>query len=87
MKTSSPIYIASLYLVLACLFWAGNFIVGKTASIIDIGIKINKSNYETAVKIASVPDQIRGFGHVKEKNIKDAINYRTDLLNSFHENT
>ena len=56
-------------------------------TITDIGIKINKSNYETAVKIASVPDQIRGFGHVKEKNIKEAINYRTDLLNSFHENT
>ena len=55
--------------------------------ITDIGTKINKSNYETAVKIASIPDQIRGFGHVKEKNIKEAINYRTDLLNSFHENT
>ena len=36
MKTLSPIYLASLYLVLACLFWAGNFIVGKAASIIDI---------------------------------------------------
>jgi indolepyruvate ferredoxin oxidoreductase len=56
-------------------------------TITDIGTKINKSNYETAVKIASIPDQIRGFGHVKEKNIKEAINYRTDLLNSFHENT
>ena len=74
MKTLSPLYLASLYLVLACLFWAGNFIVGKAASIIDI-------------KIASIPDQIRGFGHVKEKNIKEAINYRTNLLNSFHENT
>ena len=49
--------------------------------------KINKSNYDTAVKIASIPDQIRGFGHVKEKNIKEAINNRTDLQNSFHENT
>ena len=56
-------------------------------TITGIGTKINKSNYETAVKIASIPDQIRGFGHVKEKNIKEAINYRTDLLNSFHENT
>ena len=36
MKTLSPIYLASFYLVLACLFWAGNFIVGKAASIIDI---------------------------------------------------
>ena len=36
MKTLSPLYLASLYLVLACLFWAGNFIVGKAASIIDI---------------------------------------------------
>ena len=56
-------------------------------TITGIGTKINKSNYETAVKIASIPDQIRGFGHVKEKNIKEAINYRTNLLNSFHENT
>ena len=56
-------------------------------TIVDIGSKINKSNYETAVKIASIPDQIRGFGHVKEKNIKEAINNRTDLLNSFHENS
>ena len=58
-----------------------------TLLIFDIGSKINKSNYETAVKIASIPDQIRGFGHVKEKNIKEAINNRTDLLNSFHENS
>jgi indolepyruvate ferredoxin oxidoreductase len=56
-------------------------------TITDIGTKINKANYETAVKIASIPDQIRGFGHVKEKNIKEAINYKSDLLNSFHENT
>mgnify|MGYP005681194823 FL=1 len=36
MKLSNPLYLASLYLVLASLFWAGNFIVGKAASIIDI---------------------------------------------------
>ena len=36
MKLSNPLYLASLYLVLASLFWAGNFVVGKAASIIDI---------------------------------------------------
>jgi hypothetical protein len=42
MKTLSPLYLASLYLVLACLFWAGNFIVGKAASINDIPPNIIK---------------------------------------------
>ena len=36
MKLNNPIYVASFYLVLASLFWAGNFVVGKAASIIDI---------------------------------------------------
>ncbi len=36
MKLNNPFYLASIYLVLASLFWAGNFVVGKAASIIDI---------------------------------------------------
>ena len=36
MKTLSPIYLASLYLVLACLFWAGNFMIGKYAFFSEI---------------------------------------------------
>ena len=38
--------------------------------ILDIGKKLSKDNYDIAVDIASAPDQIRGFGYVKEKNIK-----------------
>ena len=36
MNQNRTIYIASIYLFCATLFWAGNFIVGKTASINEI---------------------------------------------------
>ena len=36
MNQSNKIYLASIYLFAATLFWAGNFIVGKTASINEI---------------------------------------------------
>ena len=36
MKQNNKIYLASIYLFAATLFWAGNFIVGKTASINEI---------------------------------------------------
>ena len=36
MKQNKKIYLAAIYLFAATLFWAGNFIVGKTASINEI---------------------------------------------------
>ena len=36
MSQNRTIYLASIYLFCATLFWAGNFIVGKTASINEI---------------------------------------------------
>ena len=33
---NTKIYLAAIYLFAATLFWAGNFIVGKTASINEI---------------------------------------------------
>ena len=36
MKQNNKIYLAAIYLFAATLFWAGNFIVGKTASINEI---------------------------------------------------
>jgi len=53
--------------------------------ILEIGKKLTLSNYNIAVDIASFPDQIRGFGHVKEKNIKVAKKYRNNLMNAFNE--
>jgi indolepyruvate ferredoxin oxidoreductase len=33
---------------------------------------LSRERLETAVKIAAVPQQIRGFGHVKEASVKPA---------------
>ena len=35
--------------------------------------------------IASFPDQIRGFGHVKEKNLRVAEECKNNLMNAFNE--
>ena len=36
MNENKTIYLASIYLFCATFFWAGNFIIGKTASINEI---------------------------------------------------
>ena len=40
--------------------------------ILEICSKLTIENYALAVEIASIPDQIRGFGYIKEKNIEIA---------------
>jgi indolepyruvate ferredoxin oxidoreductase len=41
---------------------------------------LSKANIETAVAIASVPEDIRGYGHVKERHLKAAREKRATLL-------
>jgi indolepyruvate ferredoxin oxidoreductase len=48
---------------------------------------LSVENYEIAVDIASIPEQIRGYGHVKERHIKDAKAHEADLLNAFRDPT
>jgi indolepyruvate ferredoxin oxidoreductase len=31
---------------------------------------LNTANYPVALKLAVLPEQLRGFGHVKEKHLK-----------------
>ena len=50
-----------------------------------ISSKITLNNYKIAVDIASTPDEIRGFGHVKLKNIKIAKNTELSLMSTFNE--
>ena len=51
----------------------------------EIAPKLQKNNYNIAVDLASTPDQIRGFGYIKEKNIMIAKNCQNKLLASFNE--
>ena len=53
--------------------------------ILEIAKKLSKENYKIAVDIASTPDQIRGFGHVKDKNIKIAEDCQSNLISAFNE--
>jgi indolepyruvate ferredoxin oxidoreductase len=41
-------------------------------------------NHLTAVEIASLPEKIRGFGHVKERNLALVLKEEAVLLEKFH---
>ena len=45
---------------------------------------VNKKNIHLAIQITSIPEIIRGFGHVKEENINQAQEKREELLKSWH---
>ncbi len=46
---------------------------------------LNKDNLATAIEIATLPEHIRGFGHVKEKHIADTHFNEVKLLNKFNQ--
>jgi indolepyruvate ferredoxin oxidoreductase len=45
--------------------------------------KLDRDNHATAVAIASVPDEIRGYGHIKLRTLKTAKANEADLLAAF----
>ena len=42
------------------------------------------ANHSVAVQIASLPTQMRGFGHIKEENVKRAKALEAELIADFH---
>ncbi|MEO8537312.1 MAG: indolepyruvate ferredoxin oxidoreductase family protein, partial [Betaproteobacteria bacterium] len=44
---------------------------------------LTPQNYELAVALASIPEHIRGYGHVKERHLKDAKAREAALLERF----
>jgi indolepyruvate ferredoxin oxidoreductase len=44
---------------------------------------LSEDNHALAVRIAGIPEDIRGFGHVKERNMKQAKAKRSELLALF----
>ncbi len=52
--------------------------------------KLTEKNYDTAVELASLPLDIRGFGHIKLANLEKVKNREAELLKTFnagnHEN-
>ncbi|MEZ0172160.1 indolepyruvate ferredoxin oxidoreductase family protein [Microvirga sp. TS319] len=49
----------------------------------EIASRLNPQNHAIAVGLAAVPQKIRGFGHVKERNLKTAKAEEADLLAKF----
>jgi indolepyruvate ferredoxin oxidoreductase len=41
---------------------------------------LNQSNIDLAVQIASIPENIRGYGHVKAHHIASAQEKQSELL-------
>ena len=44
---------------------------------------LGQDNHALAVQIASVPETMRGFGHIKEKNVKAAKEREASLLAAY----
>jgi indolepyruvate ferredoxin oxidoreductase len=44
-------------------------IADYTRSMETVMRRLNAENMSTALEIARIPEQIKGFGHVKEKNV------------------
>ena len=55
------------------------------ASLDEVINGLNAANHATAVEIAQVPDQIKGFGHVKERNLRAARVRWAGLMAQFRD--
>ncbi|MFC5486824.1 indolepyruvate ferredoxin oxidoreductase family protein [Microvirga aerilata] len=49
----------------------------------EIVARLNADNHATAVGLAGIPQKIRGFGHIKDRNLKSAKAEEADLLAKF----
>lgn len=45
--------------------------------------RLSADNHATAIALAALPQKIRGFGHIKERNLKNAKAEEADLLAKF----
>jgi indolepyruvate ferredoxin oxidoreductase len=52
--------------------------------IADLAANISQKNYQAAIKLASLPEQIRGYGHVKDRNVAAVALERERLLREFN---
>jgi indolepyruvate ferredoxin oxidoreductase len=46
---------------------------------------LSPANFGIALQLASIPEQIRGFGHVKQRHVEHARRREAELLAAFRE--
>jgi indolepyruvate ferredoxin oxidoreductase len=59
-------------------------IVQYAATVEELLHHLTPANHALAVEIASVPEMIRGYGHVKMRHLKQAEKQRAELLAKFN---
>jgi indolepyruvate ferredoxin oxidoreductase len=57
------------------------------ATIDELLGKLDRGNHSLAVEIAAIPEQIRGYGHVKEAHLSKASAHRTQLVDSWRSDS
>ncbi len=55
------------------------------ASIEEVLKGLSSENHATAVEIARIPEQIKGYGHVKERNLKAARTRWAELMAQYRD--
>jgi indolepyruvate ferredoxin oxidoreductase len=50
------------------------------ATVSELLERLDRDNHKLAVEIASIPDRIRGFGHVKRRYLNEAKKKEAELL-------
>ncbi|UUX48504.1 indolepyruvate ferredoxin oxidoreductase family protein [Nisaea acidiphila] len=50
-----------------------------------VAAALSPDNHAAAVALAKVPEHIRGYGHVKERHLKDAARRRAEALEAFRQ--
>ncbi len=59
-------------------------LIGEYTTSIDMLLKtLNSANHATAVEVARIPELIKGYGHVKERNVKTARLQWAGLMKDF----
>ncbi len=60
-------------------------LVGEYEALVEeLLASLSADKFDTALKLARLPEQIRGYGHVKLANVATARAKQKDLLDLFH---
>ena len=52
----------------------------------EISVSLTSSNHTLALELASLPNKIRGFGHIKQRNVETAKACEIELLGLLRSN-
>jgi indolepyruvate ferredoxin oxidoreductase len=61
--------------------WAADYLVLAD----EFSRSLSHDTLDIAIALANIPDDIRGFGHVKEKNQEKAKRRYAEMLDQYHQ--